>query len=526
MKPHGRPHVGRSDPVTEQTQATAPQAHASPKGGARWPAWATFVTAGICPKTTATRTTHVGLGGAYVVHVVTFALAALLVVFLQAWEDIGGSFDFLYILGTACSTLLDVEEVFARQPLVMTVATAATFFGIELAILLAALVAAPWGARDEPIGVSFRHAVRRTWLVTPHALLVILASALTIFPLSRATQAWWHANPPTTDVFPPWSQQPCNLPPGSRAWQEYQALMKEHQAAVRKHQAAWDDAWARAPWYAAHSDDVNGCFILAAVVWVLWALLRSVGAPRPVVPVARPPLCEACGYNLTHAPPEGRCPECGEPVTASLGPDARRGPPWQRRAECDRWHAWWRCTIDPIRRPRSFGRNLQLCTPTTTHRGFLIVQLAAVLVVAWIGVIGCYVADTGKNPFKGESEVVWLVGPTVGLVSAVTALALTLFAAGVVAVGYHFADRRNLMPGTMQAVAYLGGYLVLWTVVAAVTACVLFATKYRVMAYAKLWSVHPVFLGFCVWLLPNLRIALGYVRLVLRITAGARYANR
>ena len=512
--------------VFEPMQATAAQEHATPCNGARWPAWAAFVAAGICPKTTAMRTVQAGLGWAYVVHIVTFALATLVVVLLQAWEDTGGSFDFLYILGTACSTLFDVEEAFARQPLMMTVATATTFFGIELAILLAALIAAPWGARDEPIGVSFRHAVRRTWLVTPHVLLVILASALTIFPLSRASGAWWHANPPTATLFPPWPQQPGNLPPGSPAWQEYQAAMREYEAAARKHEAAWDAAWARAPWHVRRSDELNGCFILVSGFWLLWAWLRSVGAPRPTVPVPRPPLCETCGYNLTHAPPEGRCSECGEPVTTSLGPDARRGALWQRRAECGRWRAWWQCAIAPIVHPRSFGGSLQLCTPTTAHRGFLIVHLAAVLVTGWLGVIGCYVADTGRNPFRGESEVIWLTGPTVGLISTVAALALTLFAAGAVAVGYHFADRRNLMPGTIQAVAYLSGYLVLWTASVTVIACMLFAVKYRVIAYAKLWSVDPLFLGLCAWLLPNLVFALGYLRLVLRITAGARYTNR
>lgn len=43
-------------------------------------------------------------------------------------------------------------------------------------------------------------------------------------------------------------------------------------------------------------------------------------APPPDLP----PRCEGCGYDLTHRPAEGRCPECGKDVAESLDMNPRR----------------------------------------------------------------------------------------------------------------------------------------------------------------------------------------------------------
>lgn len=53
---------------------------------------------------------------------------------------------------------------------------------------------------------------------------------------------------------------------------------------------------------------------------------RSVVAElAPVVPLpVLPPRCEGCGYDLTHQPADGRCPECGKSVAESLDVNARR----------------------------------------------------------------------------------------------------------------------------------------------------------------------------------------------------------
>ena len=52
------------------------------------------------------------------------------------------------------------------------------------------------------------------------------------------------------------------------------------------------------------------------------------------VPLSDALLCEACGYNLTGVPREGRCPECGVAIAESL-PSLRRPPAWERAERPD-----------------------------------------------------------------------------------------------------------------------------------------------------------------------------------------------
>jgi hypothetical protein len=76
-------------------------------------------------------------------------------------------------------------------------------------------------------------------------------------------------------------------------------------------------------------------------------------APR--VPEMADVLCEACGYVLNGLPPTSRCPECGKPITESIG-DNRIAPPWETsRAGAD---GFLRTTFDLILHPTFFYRTL------------------------------------------------------------------------------------------------------------------------------------------------------------------------
>ncbi|MCO6436886.1 MAG: hypothetical protein J5J06_07350 [Phycisphaerae bacterium] len=68
---------------------------------------------------------------------------------------------------------------------------------------------------------------------------------------------------------------------------------------------------------------------LSFLLYLLGVMFRGALPPRD--DQDEPPLCEGCGYDLTHKPSDGRCPECGMRVEESLTPGLRRpGSAWQR----------------------------------------------------------------------------------------------------------------------------------------------------------------------------------------------------
>ncbi|MGB9625775.1 MAG: hypothetical protein ACPMAQ_13040, partial [Phycisphaerae bacterium] len=282
------------------------------------------------------------------------------------------------------------------------------------------------------------------------------------------------------------------------------------------------------PWLVAHAEEVLGYTSFVGITWFLWATFRAVGVRREAVPIARPPMCETCGYNLTAASMEGRCPECGKAVSESLGPDVRPGTLWQRRREVGFAHAWWRCCGAPIVRPAWFGRQIRTGTADAAHRWFLLVHLVAIFVVAGAGIVLCYVADTRNNPFKENVEMIWVVGPFAGYLTAAFLLFFALAAAGLVGVHGRIVCGRNLMSGTMQLAAYLSGYLLLWVLFAASSGITAFLAYRHPIAREIARALHTdhEVLGFLCWLLPNLAWAAGYLMLVARGAVGLRYANR
>jgi hypothetical protein len=114
-----------------------------------------------------------------------------------------------------------------------------------------------------------------------------------------------------------------------------------------------------------------GLFVCIGVsLWLLlWWLQGAVaGAAVDEGPPALPPLCEGCGYDLTHQPAEGRCPECGRAIAASLVAEGSRpGSPWARRKTTA---AWLATSYEVLVRPRAFYRCLRLRTPPVAERGF------------------------------------------------------------------------------------------------------------------------------------------------------------
>ncbi|MCP4251325.1 MAG: hypothetical protein GY778_30180 [bacterium] len=94
------------------------------------------------------------------------------------------------------------------------------------------------------------------------------------------------------------------------------------------------------------------------VCWVGQSVQGARGSDRAI---ELPQRCEGCGYDLTHRPSDGLCPECRLDLASSLTPDLRRpGCPWEDDKSDKHILATAR---DILFRPSAFYGHLKLRTP-------------------------------------------------------------------------------------------------------------------------------------------------------------------
>jgi hypothetical protein len=96
-------------------------------------------------------------------------------------------------------------------------------------------------------------------------------------------------------------------------------------------------------------------------------------------PPELPPVCEGCGYDLTHRPADERCSECGLALAESL--DQQRSRPGCRWARGRSLASWIATAASVLRHPRPFYRSLVLRTPATAESGFAALHY----VLIWCG---------------------------------------------------------------------------------------------------------------------------------------------
>jgi hypothetical protein len=259
--------------------------------------------------------------------------------------------------------------------------------------------------------------------------------------------------------------------------------------------------------------------------WFLWALLRGVAA-RPELPaVNRPPTCDFCGYNLVATPPEGRCPECGEAVQASIGPGVRPGADWHRRGEIGRLKAWRGTFWEGLRRPISLARRVPMVTPGVDHRRFMAACLPLVAAMAAIVIALAFYADTGRKPWN-EPEILYAVAPAVAYCTAVAAFGLTLVAAWCAALWWRWGDSRNQLGPAMRLASYLAGWLVLGLAVLGVVTVTCVADRRVVRVLADYLKMFRFVLAAVLMMAVFAAGVLVYVFQVVRAVGASRFANR
>lgn len=504
-----------------------------PESGAqetRWRVSIALITAWLCPATLAQRTPHASLRQCWLIHFVAALLTTLAVLVLIAWSEAGGGFD-LAALGTELMAVArEISREAVRHPGEFALAVAGTIVGVEAAFLLLALALMPWGARDEPLRATFRNALRQVWLQTPQILVIVLAfgtAAVTFVRLERLdrTQRPRLTRQPTPPRVPA-------LAPDDPGYQE---AMDEFDAAMDQYDeqlAQWNQTlatWNRArPWFIERGDDLLVVFAFALLLWLLWGLLRSVGAARKVIPILRPPMCEACGYNLTTMAMESRCPECGVPVAASLGPDARTGTVWQQRERAGRLSTWWRCAVDAIVRPTELGRRIPATETQTDHRRFLALHLPLVFVVAVTSFATCFCVAESAEEFWENIDIFAIVMTVFGILCMGGMVVFTLLGTGAIGVFESLRYKRNLLPVTIRLACYLSPYLTLWAVFGGASGALLFQLE-DAQVFGRLQDLTRIdreTLAVFFWLMPNLVWCGWYFVLVYRGTVGAAYANR
>ncbi len=508
----------------------------SPTPQDRWPWYYALFAPAFRPATAARRLAHLSLFQTFLIHLLAAVLfMGLLDVFAglaEAARDFGreGWAGFMSLrLGGIWSELW--SEV-VRNPEAAAIMPIAAV-GLEIQIALFALLIGLWGARDERVRTSIRNAFRCIWLHSSHALVLLLLLG-TIFCVLTAMASAWQARV-DLDKLCPWPTYPDPLAAGSSPEQqaEHDRLMKE---CSEGYLLAWRMRRQLTPWYAGERDEflmVWGLF--PGQWWMLWALLRAVGAPRVVPPLPRPPTCETCGYNLTGTPRGGRCSECGETVESSLGEAVRPGFGWRRGG----WLplAWLRCAFRAVLAPAAVGRQIQVVSRQTDHRLFLVPGLLIAFLIGTSSFLLAFLVSEDSLPAGEVTLFMFIVPPVMGYMTAGGALGLVLLAAGVVGLWYGHGAQRNLCPASMQMAAYVSPVLLPWLLISGVMIVLASAgmldrvreflaiREWLSASIRRKWLDPDVWFGIAMFLLAVLSLLL-YVRLIARGVAAARYANR
>lgn len=142
---------------------------------------------------------------------------------------------------------------------------------------------------------------------------------------------------------------------------------------------------------------LSGMVPTALVLVLLWLGVAFRRTSLPFDQSQLAPRCEGCGYDLTHRPEQGRCPECGKPVDESLvRARSRPGCAWSRsRTIASLVETNW--TV--LRHPSRFYRTLALRDMSDTV-GYGEYSYALFMACAAIWIVVCAIAVGWQYGFE------------------------------------------------------------------------------------------------------------------------------
>jgi len=384
--------------------------------------FAAIFTIWLAPRWTLRRSQHVPLWAAWLAHLLVVLIALGVVVvgvsFMDAANDpLGLSAGLADLTGLAINNLLKTLATLwdqTQQSRYWLVLALVSLFWLEIAFLAVAVALVSWSAQDEPLRQTCRHALRTAWLWTGSVLpfLVLLFSVLV--QLRRYEQVRM------------WTLNAVGLP------------------AHRYHGFWWDVK----TWLVANGDDVIATVAVMLVAWFLFILLRAAATKRESPAHDRPPICESCGYNLSHTPADSRCPECGVAVRESIGPGLRQANAWEHAQGLPPLSALVRCSLGAAIGPGRFFRTMQTRQGLSRARACLVLQFILSLVVSPI--LAFWMATWG-----GEMQSHAIMPLTVvSLFFALLALWWALSMASLVGIACRLIWKQNVMPGVLKVFCY------------------------------------------------------------------------
>lgn len=364
---------------------------------------------GFAPRRVARAHQDTSLPAAYLIHWAGLLLGVPTILLVLARDP---------RMGTAITSLWQSAGLFAAS----TIADCVTVIAVaEAAFVLLALALLPWGAASAPVRALWHHALRTIWLHTGHCCFgTWLCIAFLMYCKHYAV----------------------------RHWQIYQDTRPTIASLAH--------------WAAYNYEYLMPLVIAGCTVWYLWALLRAMTTPLGEAETPHPPLCEACGYNLSHHEISARCPECGRPVEASLGPDVRSPAGWGRFRKRYRPTTFVQATVDAWFRPRLFFMGLSTTRGLAAAGAFLLRHL----LLSALGLLGGFGAALWVLMPREIDDFFGELGYGVACAGAVVALILGLFAsllAGIAGLVVSKSERRNCTGGCLRIACFCSGILPVWT---------------------------------------------------------------